>query len=273
MTSGKPNITLHLQAKAGLKSLFVQTAQVSLGLIILLVATRGNPPRWLVYAGFFFGVGFVAWSENKRQSKFEDQIKSHSNNEPENQSLPLGDSKVIEETIVDLFDDSITKKLFHTSDKSTNISGRQIYDQNQYCRLQEGVNVWNYWKLEHRHIKPTLSCVNLSGLNISGANLKSADLSGADLSGANLSGTYLRSADLSGADLKSAFLFGVNLSGADLSGADLRSANLFGAIVDQARFGNNLGIDDQLKQDLIDRGAIFVDSPEDPAKVRSPVPR
>ena len=76
MTSSKPNITLYQQAKAGLKSLFVQTAQVSIGLIIMLVVTGGNPPGWLVSTSFFFGVGFVAWSENKRQSKFKNQNKN-----------------------------------------------------------------------------------------------------------------------------------------------------------------------------------------------------
>lgn len=140
----------------------------------------------------------------------------------------------------------------------------QIYDQNHYRRLQEGVNVWNRWKLNHRNVKPTLSHVNLSGANLSGVNLRSADLSSA-----NLSGTYLRKANLRSANLRSAFLFGVNLSGADLSGADLSGANLFGAIVDQARFGNNLGIEDELRQDLTSRGAIFVDSLEDPAWVES----
>lgn len=71
MTLRKPQITLYKQAKAGLKSLLIQTAQVSLGLIAMLVLTGGNPPGWIVSASFFLGIGFVAWSERKRQSKLE----------------------------------------------------------------------------------------------------------------------------------------------------------------------------------------------------------
>jgi uncharacterized protein YjbI with pentapeptide repeats len=58
-------------------------------------------------------------------------------------------------------------------------------------------------------------------------------------------------ADLSRADLR----------GADLSGADLRGADLSVIQVEKTRFRNNLGITEELKKDLINRGAIFEDSP------------
>jgi uncharacterized protein YjbI with pentapeptide repeats len=80
-------------------------------------------------------------------------------------------------------------------------------------------------------------------------------LIGADLSGANLSG-----ADLSGADLIRSDLNWANLSGSDLSGAN----------VNNARFGDNAGISDDLKEALIDKGAIFEDSPGDRSEVLSP---
>ena len=91
-------------------------------------------------------------------------------------------------------------------------------------------------------------------------NLSGVDLSDADLSGAKLSG-----ADLSGADLSRANLSGANLSGADLSGADLSGAN-----VENARFGNNQGISELIKHDLIEKGAIFEDSPGDRSSILLP---
>ena len=364
MTSDKPNITLYQQAKAGLKSLFVQTAQVSIGLIIMLLATGGNPPGWLVSTSFFFGVSFVAWSENKRQSEFESQRKNYSNNSQEYKPLniSLKETKVSfsaslqdNRSVIDydyLIDYWLKVKVTsETSDKPINISKRQRYDQDQYHRLQEGVDVWNHWKQKNPDIKPTLKNADFSGANLSGVNLKDADLSGANLNntnlssadlhnaslwnanlrGANLEGADLNGADLSGtklisanlkdsnlynadliianlssanlssanlsfaklisaklfsANLEGAKLFSANLEGAkirgkanlinvdlrnanlsraNLEGANLEGANLIGTIVDQARFGNNLGIDDQLRQDLIKRGAIFVDSLEDQA--------
>jgi uncharacterized protein YjbI with pentapeptide repeats len=84
------------------------------------------------------------------------------------------------------------------------------------------------------------------------ANLCRADLSGANLSRADLSGANLSGANLSKADL----------SGANLSGANLSEANLRGTIVKLARFGFNTGISILLRQNLIARGAIFEDDPE-----------
>ncbi|NER89029.1 MAG: pentapeptide repeat-containing protein [Moorea sp. SIO3A2] len=148
-----------------------------------------------------------------------------------------------------------------------------------------------------------LSGANLSGANLRGANLsdgyliradlRGAKLSGAKLRGAKLSGAKLRDADLiraylSGADLRGADLIRADLRGADLRGADLRGAylirayliytnlsdaNLSGAVVKNARFGNNSGIDESLKRDLIQRGAIFEDLPGDRSKRLTPIKR
>ena len=224
MTSGKIKITLYKQAKAGLKSLFIQTAQVSLGLLIMLLATGGNPPGWIVSASFILGVGLVAWNESKRQLELKDQIEK--------------------------------------DEKSSLIKSIRRNRQTEF-NLQNS---------------------DLSGANLSGANLRSAILFGANLRnsilsrvnfrssilcGANLSGANLRSAILFGANLRSANLYGANLSDANFYGANLSSANLFDAKVDQTKFGNNPGIDEQLRRNLEDRGAIFIDSPEDPALVKS----
>jgi uncharacterized protein YjbI with pentapeptide repeats len=70
-------------------------------------------------------------------------------------------------------------------------------------------------------------------------------------------------ADLSRADLRDADLRDANLRGADLSDANLSDADLSGIQVEKTRFRNNLGITEELKKDLINRGAIFEDSPGD----------
>ncbi len=53
--------------------------------------------------------------------------------------------------------------------------------------LRQGVVIWNQWRRRREHVRPDLSCVNLSGIDLSFVNLFGADLSGADLSGADLS--------------------------------------------------------------------------------------
>ncbi|MEH2467841.1 pentapeptide repeat-containing protein [Nostoc sp.] len=116
-----------------------------------------------------------------------------------------------------------------------------------------------------------LSDADLSSANLSGANLFSADLSNANLSGANLSGANLSGANLSGVDLSYADLFSANLSGANLSGANLFSANLSGAdlsgadlesaIVIRASFLRSIGLTEDMKRHLEQRGAIFSDRP------------
>ena len=104
--------------------------------------------------------------------------------------------------------------------------------------------------------------------NLNGANLSSANLSGANLSSASLSGTDLSSANLSGTDLNAAKFSFTNLRGAILRGASLNAANFSGANVKNARFANNPGISETMKRDLIQRGAIFEDSPDDGDRFR-----
>ena len=150
-----------------------------------------------------------------------------------------------------------------------------------------------------------LSDADLSGADLSGADLSGADLSGAHLSDANLipddlsydyliaaylivaelivahlSAAHLSVGDLIGANLSDANLSDANLSGAyligaDLIGADLSRANLSDVIlsdanVENARFGNNQGISEPIKHDLIQKGAIFEDSPGDRSSILLP---
>ncbi len=127
-----------------------------------------------------------------------------------------------------------------------------------------------------------LKSAYLNGANLRGANLRGANLNNTNLSNANLSNTYLNgsnlksvdlicanlsNANLSNANLSNAYLRGANLSNANLSNANLSGTNLNNTEVENTRFGNNLGISESLKLDLIARGAIFEDSPEDRSEV------
>jgi uncharacterized protein YjbI with pentapeptide repeats len=125
------------------------------------------------------------------------------------------------------------------------------------------------------------------------ANLEEAIINGADLSTTLLEGATINEAtqldakwhlvweivnqgaegrDLTDADLSRADLTMVNLQRARLVRANLRhskllsanfiDADLSSASVKNALFGNNSGISEETKLDLIRRGAIFEDSPD-----------
>jgi uncharacterized protein YjbI with pentapeptide repeats len=117
--------------------------------------------------------------------------------------------------------------------------------------------------------RANLSDANLIIANLSRANLSRADLIIANLSNANLSNANLISADLSRANLSDANLSDADLSGANLRGANLIAANLSDAAVENAQFGDNSGLTEEIKLDLKRRGAIFEDSPGDRSGVLS----
>lgn len=140
-------------------------------------------------------------------------------------------------------------------------------DRSHLNILQQGVDAWNNWRLQHPDIIPDLQEANLSGrdysrvdfsnallnkitadelvlyeANLTGAQLRNANcpsinLSKAKLERANLSGSILSEAYLVDARLSQvvarkttmikANLFGAFLNGADLSGADFREAILY----------------------------------------------
>lgn len=66
----RKQISLYDEAEAGLKSLVKQTAQVGVGLLGMLLLTGGNPPALTVGLSVVGGIAFVAWSEEKRLTKF-----------------------------------------------------------------------------------------------------------------------------------------------------------------------------------------------------------
>lgn len=110
--------------------------------------------------------------------------------------------------------------------------------------LQQGVSVWNQWRVSSSKIKPdlgqavlnyeALSGVDFSDTFIGGAYLGEADLSKAILVNANLSNTYLRKANLSDADLTGAIVYAANLVEANLTNVCLKNA-----LLDEANFVNN----------------------------------
>lgn len=95
-----------------------------------------------------------------------------------------------------------------------------------------------------------------------GAYLLGADLRGANLSHAKFSHASLRDVNLSGANLSHAILHRASLSGADLSGADLSEAQM-PASAQNARFSNVVGLSEEQKLYLQQRGAIFEDDADD----------
>jgi uncharacterized protein YjbI with pentapeptide repeats len=124
------------------------------------------------------------------------------------------------------------------------------------AQLNNGVDAWNAWRGENRHIRPDLSGANLREANLDGADLALADLTEANLHRAKLGSAKLlwaklSRADLSGADLRDADLHGANLYEADLRGADLLKANLTQAELHGADLGEaNLDQTDVLLADL-----------------------
>lgn len=108
--------------------------------------------------------------------------------------------------------------------------------------------------------RANLKQANLRGVDLSDADLSEANLSYVNLSGADLSGAYLENADLSHGNLHNtslvvANLIGANLSQANLQGANLTNANLSLAKVAGAKWGENKGLSEQMKQSLIEGGA------------------
>ncbi|MEL6383066.1 MAG: pentapeptide repeat-containing protein [Cyanobacteria bacterium J06626_18] len=115
-----------------------------------------------------------------------------------------------------------------------------------------------------------LQCADLRGADLRGMDLQGANFRSAKLRRAKLSRAILHRADLShavlsrailrSADLSQAILCGALLSDAVLYGAVLQDTDLTDALVGKATFGNNLGLTEQDKDDLKQRGAIFQES-------------
>jgi uncharacterized protein YjbI with pentapeptide repeats len=303
----RKQISLYEEAEAGLNSLVKQTAQVGAGLFMMLLLTGGNPPAFTVGLSVVGGIAFVAWSEEKRLTKFYVR-QSH--------LISFGvKANKKNATIIDFFGENLIQ---HNSDIKGKVESektklqvpesreliqndiKQILeaDTNNLYELvkQAGLNPYEDLAGSNLSSVKGIGC-KLSRFNLSGADLDQADLSRADLSFANLSNAKLINvklcrADLNGADLRNALLMDADLSFADLSDADLSDAdlinadlttanlsnanlhhanltstNLNNAKVQNAHFGRNAGLDEKAKYELKMRGAIFPQDELIPAQV------
>jgi len=122
-------------------------------------------------------------------------------------------------------------------------------------QIQERRNVLNFPNIDL--IGANLKATNLEGANLEGANLSLADLRQANLKGVNLTRANLSGADLSNADLMGADLSHVDLTGAKSIGTDLSEVDLSTVNVTDLQLGNNIGISEEMKQELVKRGAVF----------------
>jgi uncharacterized protein YjbI with pentapeptide repeats len=168
---------------------------------------------------------------------------------------------------------NLIRDILDRSTKYRKLTGVDLSDAN----LSEAI--LQYADLRYANLKnvdlnnANLFDANLSSATLNGANLFMSILNDAMLCSANLSGAILSSANLTDADLSDANLSNANLSGAYLRGADLSDADLSGANVDKAQFGDNEGISESMKKDLMERGAFFEDSSGDRSESRTLVPR
>jgi len=268
----RKQISLYEEAEAGLNSLVKQTAQVGAGLLGMLLLTGGNPPALTVGLSVVGGIAFVAWSEEKRLTKFyarQSQLKHDPVIASEMEGSQLPNSSESESLANDI------KQILEA-------------DTNNLSELvrQAGLNPYEDLARADLIGVKGVGC-KLSRFNLSGADLDHADLSRADLSSANLSNAKLTNvklcrADLSSADLRNAWLMDADLSFADLSNADLSNADLISADlsnanlsnanlhkanltatnlntakVENAQLGKNAGLDEDAKYELEKRGAIF----------------
>ena len=259
--TNRRHISLYEEAKAGLSSLIKQTALVGAGFLVMLLLTGGNPPGFVVGLSVCLGIAFVAWSEKKRLTDPKElyipdkEVQISPRNTTENTTEDNKKSHLIQEIITE---GAVGRDLYGANLFGADLSGADLSVANL-----SGADLF----------AANLSGANLRDANLSGAYLNYADLSYADLSRADLSGAYLNRADLSDANLSGANLSRANLSGADLSRADLSSAdlssaylsgaNLSDATVENARFGFNVGLSQEMKDDLKNRKAIFEDTPGD----------
>ncbi len=249
-------ISLYEEAKAGFSSLIKQTVAVFVGLLLMLLLTGGNPPGWVVALSFFGGIGFVAWSENKRLTELEagkssDSPETFVDSEQHTATSEASTTEKVPQRDVNLIiaEKSSTKD---NNRKKRAVSRRiqhrrAVLDQIQQLLMSKDISRNKVIVLQRRFALFSLNSQSLQKLQnllqqvveaktdnflelakIAGLN-PAKDFVGANLSDANLSRTNLRDANLSDANLS-----GANLSHADLSSANLSDANLSGSNLSHA---------------------------------------
>jgi hypothetical protein len=110
--------------------------------------------------------------------------------------------------------------------------------QNILLFLNDSVEAWNRWRVEHQDIVPDLSHANLFRKNLTGANLNDSLLNDADLSEAKFVTAKLTNAKLRGARICSGDFMRAELVGADLTGANLAYCRFVRTKVAKASFSS-----------------------------------
>jgi uncharacterized protein YjbI with pentapeptide repeats len=254
----RKQISLYEEAEAGLTSLVKQTAQVGVGLLGMLLLTGGNPPALTVGLSVVGGIAFVAWSEEKRLTKFYSRrshlrsfVKANKKNASITEFFGVNPIQYKLDIKVNVESVKAAESPIHNSPESESLELiqndiKQILeaDTNNLSELvkQAGLNPDEDLAGADLSRVKGVGC-KLSRFNLSGADLDNADLSRADLSFANLSNAKLTNvklcrADLSGADLRNALLMDADLSFADLNDADLSDADLINADLSNANLSN-----------------------------------
>jgi uncharacterized protein YjbI with pentapeptide repeats len=296
-------ISLYEEAKAGFNSLIKQTVQVGAGFLLMLLVTGGKPPAFTVAWSVVGGIAFVAWSEQKRLTnpkklppvknivaeQFQAQVKQILEADTENLA------ELVKRAGLNPAEDLVGANFLGVKAVGCNMRGFNLSDADLSHADLSRADLTFANLINAKLIQAKLSRANLIRADLSGADLSGADLSGADLSfakinehtkldlsnadlsnadlcfaklnGARLVKAQLQNTQLFNAELAKANLSGANLTNAKLLAADLSEADLSGAKVENAVFGNNLGISAAMKRDLIESGAIFEDSPGEEAKL------
>ena len=133
--------------------------------------------------------------------------------------------------------------------EEANLNDANLHNAILYDSNLEGASIVNAY----------LKKVNFNNANLINSYLMDTCLEEANLNGANLYGANLINSNLYGANLYGANLIDANLKNANLKNAFLEGVNFKDVKVNNARFGNNEGIDEDMKADLMSRGAIFED--------------
>ncbi|QSJ18246.1 pentapeptide repeat-containing protein [Nostoc sp. UHCC 0702] len=247
--TNRHQISLYQEAKAGLNSLFKQTAQVGVGFLVMLLLTGGKPPAFTVALSCVLGIGFVAWSEEKRISQ---QRVTNKKSVPK-EEIPE-QVKLLLQANTENFSELV---------KSAGLNPAEDFAGANLASIKAiGCNLSGFNFSGADLTQADFSRADLSNADFSDANLRSAQLSRANLTNANLSNALLIDANFSHADIRNANLSGADLinadiSSADLSGANLTETNFTDTKVKNAQFGSNAGLTDDVKSELEQRRAIF----------------
>jgi hypothetical protein len=120
------------ECRISLQSLFSQTVYVFIGLIMVLLATGGNPSSWVLMVSFVFGIFFVAWVEQRRIRIYRGEIEPINNRDKVNPKTikSLGGLKYL-----------ATKTAFATARKKNKGIRNEMFELNDMNSLQSNISI------------------------------------------------------------------------------------------------------------------------------------